>query len=165
MGERAIRFVRERAARLVSWISRSATGWRSGERGQALVETALVVPLLLTLTFGVVGANRVVQAEMGVIAVAREAGRAAVLADNPAEALAWGSARGQEAAAGYHLTNGSFQLAIDAGAFDRGSQVRTSARYEVALDDLPLLGWVRVPVESHHVERIDLYRSHWSGGG
>lgn len=106
-----------------------------------------------------------VQAEMGVVAVAREAGRAAVLGDTPAEALARGSTRGQEAAVGYHLTNGSFQLTVDAGAFARGGQVQTSARYQVALDDLPLLGWVRVPVESHHVERIDLYRSRWGGGG
>lgn len=171
MGERVVGFpaylgetLRGRARSLVV---RPAEGPErgGGERGQALVETALVVPLLLTLVFGLVGVNRVVEAQMGVIAVAREAARAAVLADTPAEALARGSARGQETASGYRLTNGSFQLTVDAGAFARGGQVRTSARYVVALNDLPLLGWLSVPVESHHAERIDLYRSRWSGGG
>ncbi len=140
-------------------------GWSVGERGQALVETALVVPVLLTLVFGLVGIGRVVEAQMGVIAVAREAGRAAVLADTPAEALARGSARGQETASGYRFSNGTFQLTVDTGAFARGGRVQTSARYMVTLNDLPLLGWVSVPVVSHHAERIDLYRSRWSGGG
>ena len=135
------------------------------ERGQALVEVALVVPLLLVLAFGVVGVGRVVHAQMGVAGVAREAARAGALADTAAEALALGSARGRDVAAGYQLSNGSFQLAVDPGSFARGGQVRAVARYEVALDDLPLLGWARVPLTSTHVERIELYRSRWSGGG
>jgi hypothetical protein len=140
-------------------------GRRRRQAGQALVEVALVVPILLLVGLGVVGVGRVVHARMGVAAVAREAARAGALADTGAEARARGTARGQDVAAGYRLGNGSFQLDVDPGAFARGDRVRAVARYEVALDDLPLLGWARVRIESAHAERIELYRSRWSAEG
>jgi Flp pilus assembly protein TadG len=136
-----------------------------GQRGQALVETALVIPILLLLAFGVVGVGRLTQGQMGVSAVAREAARAAALADTPAEASLRGLARGQEVATGYRLANGSLRIAIDPGGLTRGATVRATVQYEVTLDDLPLLGWVRVPLRSVHLERTDLYRSHWPPGG
>ncbi len=145
-----------------SWSGR---GWSTQQRGQALVETALVIPMLLLLAFGVVGVGRVAQSQMGVSAVAREAARSAALANSPAEASLKGLARGQEVATGYRLTNGSLRLMVDPGGLARGATVRATASYEVALDDLPLLGWVRVPVSSVHLERTDLYRSHWPAGG
>ena len=146
---------------------RSWGGWRplSGQRGQALVETALVIPMLLALAFGVIGVGRVTQAQMGVSAVAREAARAAALADDPAGAALAGLARGQEVATGYGLANGSLRITIDPGAMARGAPVGATARYEVELGDLPLLGWARVSVSSTHLERTDLYRSRWSPGG
>ena len=149
------------SSRLHVWLRRR----RVGDRGQALVEAALVIPILLSLVFGVVALGRVVQAELGVVAVAREAAKAAAVAQTPAEALATGSARGQETARGYNLTNGSFGLSVDAGAFERGGQVRASSRYTVSLHDLPLLGWASVSLQSSHIERIDLYRSRWGEGG
>ncbi len=152
-------------ARLRTWLCFWVIRRRVGDRGQALVEAALVIPLLLSLVFGVVAVGRVVQAELGVVAVAREAAKAAAVAQTPAEALASGSARGRETARGYNLTDGSFGLSVDAGAFERGGQVRASAHYTVSLHDLPLLGWASVPLQSSHVERIDLYRSRWSVGG
>ena len=136
---------------------------RQPQRGQALLETALVVPLLLLLAFGVVGAGRLVQAQLGVSAVAREAARAAALATGADLAATQGMAHGQEVATGYHLTNSSLRVSVEAGSFARGGQVRASARYEVALGDLPLLGWAHVAVSSQHVERLDLYRSRWAG--
>ena len=135
------------------------------QRGQALVELALVVPLLLLLAFGVIAVGRVIETQMGVSAVAREEARAAALANGPEEASSNGLARGQEVASGYHLGNGSLQLTVDPGSFERGGEVRASARYTVTFGDLPLLGWARVSVGSTHVERIDLYRSRWPSGG
>jgi hypothetical protein len=141
------------------WTPRAAA-----TRGSALVETALVVPVLLLLAFGVVGAGRVGQARLGVSAVAREAARAAALADSPAEAVARGVGRGQEVAAGYRLSNGSLRLLVDPENLARGGRVPAAAHYEVRLDDLPLLGWARVGVASEHLERVDLYRSRWTTG-
>lgn len=136
----------------------------TGNHGQALVETVLVIPLLLLLAFGVIGVGRVMQAQMGVSAVAREAARAAALADSPEEAVIRGLARGEEVATGYRLANGSLWLGVDPGSLARGTPVRATARYVVTLDDLPLLGWVRIAVASDHVERTDLYGSRWPAG-
>jgi hypothetical protein len=123
------------------------------------METALVIPMLLLLALGVVGVSKVVQAQLAVSAAAREAARAGALADDPGAARDRGRARGVEVAQGYGLAGDSLTLSIDPGAFQRGGQVRASARYEVDLGDLPLLNWTRVPVASEHIERIDLYRS------
>jgi len=141
-----------------------ARSWPSHRRGQALVETALVVPLLLTLAFGVVAAGRVANGRMAVEAVAREAARTAAMADTAADARARGVARGRQVAAGYGLADGSFDVQIEPGAFSRGGEVRASVRGDVALDDLPLLSPTHVTVAGEHVERIDAYRSRWRGG-
>jgi len=134
------------------------------ERGQALVEVTLVIPILLLLAFGVVAVGRVTDAQMGVSAVAREASRAAALANGPGAAASQGMTQGQKVAAGYHLGDGSLQLAVNAGNFVRGGTVQASARYTVSLGDLPLLGWAHITVGSTHLERIDLYRSFWPTG-
>jgi hypothetical protein len=130
-------------------------------RGQALVETALVMPLLLMLAFGVVAAGRVAHGQMAVGAVAREAARIAALADTAAAARARGIARAREVSAGYGLDEGALDVRVEPGAFDRGGEVRASVRYVVSLQDLPLLSRSSVPVASSHRERIDLYRSRW----
>jgi hypothetical protein len=68
-------------------------------------------------------------------------------------------------AAGYGLGNGSLRLTVDASTFGRGGSVRATATYDVALDDLPLMGWIRVPATSAHDEPIDPYRSFPPGAG
>lgn len=166
-------FARIASTGLASWGRRQAEADGSAnqgmlgrlERGQALIETALVLPLLLFLAFGVVAVGRITQAQMGVSAVAREAARAATLANNSSDGLSQGMARGQQVAGGYHLSNGTLQLSVEVGDFAPGGAVRATARYVLALDDLPLLGWASVPVSSSHIERIDLYRSRWPTGG
>jgi hypothetical protein len=135
------------------------------ERGQALVEVAMVLPLLLLLAVGVVAVGRIVSVQAGVAAVAREAARSAALADTPSEAAERGLARGAAVAAGYGLTGASFRLEVDPGRLERGGVVRAEARYGVGLADLPLLGWASVPVRSLQVEPIDPYRSRWTSGG
>ena len=139
--------------------------WLADQRGSALVEVALVVPLLLLLALGVIGVGRVVQARSSVSAVAREAARVAVLAQSTDEAAEQGLAAGRAVAVGYGLINGTLTLAVDPGSFERGGQVRASAGYRVSLADLPLLGWAGADVAAHHVERIDLYRSRSRTGG
>ncbi|CCF85419.1 TadE family protein [Nitrolancea hollandica] len=153
------------SARARNLMRRRQGCWREPHTGQALVELALVIPVLLLLAFGVLGVGRVLQAKLAVSATAREAARAATMADSAPTALTAGLSRGETAAAGYGLGNGSLEVVVDPGQFERGGQVRAMAHYTVTLDDLPLLGWVRVPVASDHVERIGLYRSRRSRGG
>ena len=139
--------------------------WLADQRGSALVEVALVLPLLLLLALGVVGVGRVIQARMSVSAVAREAARVAALAQSPDEAAQQGLAAGRAVAVGYGLTNGTLTVRVEPGALERGGAVRASAAYHVSLDDLPLMGWAGADLAAEHVERIDLYRSRWRTGG
>jgi Flp pilus assembly protein TadG len=120
--------------------------------------------MLLILAFGVVGVGRVTQAQLAVSAVAREAARAGALAEDAWQAQEQGRSRGEDVAQGYGLSDGSLTLMVDPGSLERGGQVRATARYEVGLDDLPLLSWARTAVGSEHVERIDLYQSRWNAG-
>ncbi len=130
-------------------------GRRAARPGQALLELALILPVLLFLAFAVVGAGRVVQAQLGVSAVAREAARAGAAGLSAGT----GRARGEEVAAGYALGNGSLGLLVDGGRFAPGGQVTSVVTYEVTFGDLPLLGWARVRVRGEAREAIDLYRS------
>ena len=50
-------------------------GWRDGERGQSLVEFALVLPVLFFLIFGVIDVSRAVWQENTLAYAAREATR------------------------------------------------------------------------------------------
>jgi Flp pilus assembly protein TadG len=128
------------------------------QRGQALVELALVLPVLLFLAFAIVSVGRVMQARLGVSAVAREAARAGAQAGTRTAVLA-GYERGQVVAQGYGLTNGTLQLSVSAGHAAPGGTVSSTASYEVRFTDLPLLGWAHLRVSSEAREAIDLYRS------
>lgn len=57
------------------------------------------------------------------------------------------------------------QVRVDVSDFGPGGTVRASAAYTVDLGDLPLVGWVRLPVQRRHAEPVDLYRSFSSAGG
>src|SRR5690348_4434115 len=97
---------------------RLSAGRGHTQAGQALVELALVIPLLLLLTFGVVAVGRMIQAQMGVSAVVREAARVGASHLSASDGLE----RGQVVASGYGLSNGSLALTVG-GDFRRGGQV------------------------------------------
>jgi Flp pilus assembly protein TadG len=139
---------------------------RRRQPAQALVELALVLPLLLVLAFGTIGVGRLVRIHMAVDAVAREAAREATLAPIPLrapdaeadhEASQLGERRGNEVASGYGL-HGTL-VTVDAANFDRGSWVQAEASFTLSERDLPLLGWARFTFHAVHRERVDLYRS------
>ena len=125
--------------------------------GQALVEGALVVPLLLALLFGVLAVNHVAQARSGVLAAAREAARAGAQAPSGAE-LAAATARGATIAAGSGLTNGSFALTADIAGDRGGGYLATTATYQVVFVDWGAFSRVRIDVRGEALERSDRYR-------
>ena len=129
------------------------------ESGSALIEAALVIPVVLVIVFGVVMTGRVVHAQIGVQAVAREAGRTLASAGSAPAGLEEAEARGLAVADGHGLAADQLELMLDAGAFERGGTVRAQVSYTVGLGDLPLLGWLEVTVSSSHQERVELYRS------
>lgn len=138
-------------------------GKGDAQRGQAVVEVALVLPVLLLLVVGVLGVGRITQAHMAARAVAWEAARAAALAPSSGAATERGLAAGVAVADAYRLQPSALSLTVDASDFRRGGQVRADARYRVSLADLPLLGWASASVDSAHTEPVDPYRSGLGG--
>lgn len=139
--------------------------WKGGAQcGQAIVELALVLPVLLLLTMGVLGVGRITQAHMAVRAVAWEAARAAALAPTSTAAAEQGLAAGLAVADAYHLQRAALQLTVDGSDFRRGGDVNAVARYDVSLADVPMLGRTGAEVQSQHREPVDPYRSGIGGG-
>ena len=136
---------------------------KTANRGQALVETAIALPVILLIAFGVLGVARLNNTLMAVTATAREAARAAVLAPDADAAWDWGTSRGQQVAAEYGLDTSSeaFLLDVDVSSFEWWGEVRASANYVVTLAHIPLIPWVSVSVPLHrsHAEVLDPYRS------
>ena len=131
-----------------------------GARGQATLEVALLVPVLLLLLLGLLGVTRVAQARLGVAAAAREAARTAVRQVS----IEAGEQRGREVAAGYGLDAGALVLVVGSdvarpGGFP-GDIVAATATYRVTFGDLPLLQWGAVTVAASSRERVDRYRGY-----
>ena len=140
-------------------MARMATGAHRQQRGQAVVEMALVLPVLLLLALAVLGVGRITQAHMAARAVAWEAARAAALAVSPSTAAQQGLAAGFAVADAYHLQRAALHLRVDASDFRRGGAVQAAVRYNVSLADLPVLGWAQASVSSQHTEPVDPFRS------
>ncbi|MGH2847732.1 MAG: TadE/TadG family type IV pilus assembly protein [Thermoleophilaceae bacterium] len=131
------------------------------QRGSAAIEAVLVAPVLLALVALLIGGGRVTSAQAALAAVAREAGRVAVTAPTPEEAVAWGQMRAREVAAGYQLDPSRLRVSIRPGAFARGGDVFVEATYSVGLSDLPSLGLIpgAASLTATHVEPIDAHIS------
>ena len=130
-----------------------------GESGQALVEAALVIPVLLLLVFGVVMAGRISHAKVAVQAAAREASRELATAAAEQDGLAEALQTARSVADGYGLSQQRLTVEVESNGFQRGGTATARVTYQVGLGDLPLLGRLGVAVSSGHSERIDLYRS------
>jgi Flp pilus assembly protein TadG len=137
-----------------SWLS--ALG---DERGNAMIEAALVIPVVLAVAFGIVTAGRVVHAKIAVQAAAREAGRTLATAASETDGLTVARDRAVAVAGGYGLSPELFTVTLDPGNFARGGTVRANTAYPVPLGDVPLFGHIQVTVSSSHQELIELYRS------
>ncbi|MBN9492559.1 pilus assembly protein [bacterium] len=131
----------------------------SGESGQAMVEAAIAIPVLLLLVFGVIAIGRVTDARIGVQAAAREASRTLAVAPSEEQGVSDALEAGHAAASGYGLSNDRLTIEVDANGFARGGDVTADVSYSVPLSDLPLLSFFDVDVSSSHTEQVELYRS------
>jgi Flp pilus assembly protein TadG len=128
------------------------------EPGNAIVEMALLAPIVGALLAGLGAMAIVVQAQLGLVAVAEEAARAATYAPSPQQAVSFGRARGQQVGEGYALRNGSLVVTVDSTAFAPGGVVRATAHYQLSASQVPLLGLAHVDLEQRHAEPVPLYR-------
>ncbi|MCC6176162.1 MAG: pilus assembly protein [Chloroflexi bacterium] len=138
---------------------RSILGGAHGESGQALVEAALAIPVLLVLIFGVLAVGRITEAKIAVQAAARESSRALAVAPSEDQGIADALTAGENVAGGYGLDGSRLTIDLDSGGFSRGGTVTSDVEYSVSLSDLPLLSFFDVEVGASHSERIDFYRS------
>jgi hypothetical protein len=146
---------------------RTEPRWTGAARGQALVELACGLSVVLILVFGLLGVARVTGALFGLTAVTRDAARVGARAPDAATAFDWAVSRGQEVAADYGLAG--VVLDVDTSNFDVQSgpgalvpgEIRVRADAIVDLSDIPLVSWTRlqVPLERVSAEVVDPYRS------
>jgi hypothetical protein len=141
--------------------------WTTPARGQALVELACGLSVILLLVFGLLGVARVTTSLLGLTAVTREAAQVGARAPDAATAFDWAVARGQQVAAEYGL--GAVLLDVDTSSFEVQSgpgvfvpgEIRVRADATIDLSDVPLVAWghVQVPLERSFAEVVDPYRS------
>ena len=131
------------------------------QAAQALVELAVLLPVVLILIFGTLGVSRYVQTQAAVVAVAHEAARAGALASSPAGAIDRMRTRTAQVAPGVGLDTRALVLSWDVTRFDDNpGQVQVSITYVVAFGDLPMLGGMfPTVVRGEHVEWVDPFRS------
>ena len=134
-----------------------------GESGQAMLEIALVAPLLLLFVLGMLLFGRLLQARVGTIAAAREAARVVAEASAESAGLTLAQQRAVDVASGYGLATSRFQVSIDDGGFGRGGTVTVHTSYQVPIGDLPLTGRVvggtAITVRATDQETIEMYRA------
>ena len=106
---------------------------RRGDEGQAAVELALVLPLVVALMLAVVQVALIVRDQVLVVHAAREAAREAAVDPDPAAAR-------RAAAEGSGLRASRLRVEVT-GRGAPGSRVRVEVRYRAATD-VPLVGAV-----------------------
>jgi Flp pilus assembly protein TadG len=136
---------------------RRGTGTGRSDQAQALVETALVLPLLLLLALGVFTVGLVGRTDAALLAVAQEAARAAATSTDAATAATHGVARGTQVAAGYRLP-GTI-VTVDAREFHAGGRVQAEASVTIPLGAFPLIGPAAITLHHRHVEPVDPFRN------
>jgi Flp pilus assembly protein TadG len=129
------------------------------ERGQSTVELAFATLILAVLVVGMVGVTEVLQAQIGLTAVAEEAAHAAALAPSAGLSQQRGRDRGIAVGNGYALRNGSLNVDIQYGAFEAGQQIQAVATYQLTTRDIPLLMAATVNVRREHIEVIPRFRA------
>jgi len=134
---------------------------RSRTRGQAVLELAVAAPAVLLLLLGMVLVARVIQAELAVLAAAREGARVCAEAPSQADCTTQGQRVARTVANGEGLR--TLTVEVESGAFERGGTVRVTVSSAVPVADLPLIGPIfrntPIPVVGHAEEQIETYRS------
>jgi Flp pilus assembly protein TadG len=120
-------------------------------RGQALVELALCVPVILTLALGAVTAVQVLEAESGLQAATSAALNTAVRAPDADAAVAAARSSFASMIAGYPVRSAAISIAV--GSFARGTLLTADATVTV---DTP---GVHIALSVHDAEPVERWRS------
>jgi Flp pilus assembly protein TadG len=107
------------------------------EKGQSMVEFALILPVLAVLLFGVVDVGRMFHASLTLDHVGREAARAASVQQGDAEVMAVALERGSSIS----LTSGQVQVSPGEGGRESGEKVTVTVTHSVPLVTPFIEGW------------------------
>lgn len=133
------------------------------DRGQALVELAVTMPVLLLLALGGVALARLADARAGLDAATAAAAAEAARAQDPTSAGAAAERRFATVIAPYPVDRGA--LLVDLGDFQRGGLVRATGSATVSLAFAPLPGLPRaIGLRSRAEAVIEPWRSRVSPG-
>jgi Flp pilus assembly pilin Flp len=112
-------------------VSRS-TNTVADERGAVAVEFALVLPLLLTLVFGIVQFGLALNTKLTLTHAAREGARAAIVGANATAAV-------KDAATGLGLQSGDVDVVgCDADEVGEQAEVEASTEFELSIPFMEL---------------------------
>ena len=109
---------------------------RRDERGVAVLELVLLVPVFLVLVFMAAGLGRLAQAREDIDAAARDAARAGSIARSADDAQAAAQAAASDALAARDLTCEGLNVAVDTSDFRAGGWVRVDLSCTIPLSDL-----------------------------
>ncbi len=112
---------------------RSAT---RDERGVAVLEFVLLVPVFLLMVFFVVGLGRLGQARENIDGAARDAARAGSIARTADDARTAAETAASDALASHNLTCADLAVNVDTGDFRAGGWVRVDVSCTVTMADL-----------------------------
>jgi Flp pilus assembly protein TadG len=142
------RLVRRRAARPL------------GDRGSAIIELAIVTPVVIVLLFTMVALGRYSNSKILVEQASAAAARAASLTSSPGQAQRAAQSAAQDTLSGAGLSCARMTASVDTSAFRPGGQVSVSVTCSADLSQLALTG---VPgsasLSSTSVAPLEAFRS------
>lgn len=106
------------------------------DKGLAVLELVLLVPVFVMLVYVVVGLGRLGLARQHIDAAARDAARAGSLARSAEGAQGAAHAAATEALGDHDLTCDDLAVAVDTAGFGPGGWVRVNLSCRVAMEDL-----------------------------
>ncbi len=109
---------------------------RPDERGVAVLEMVLLVPVFLVLVFFAVAMGRLGQAREDIDAVARDAARAGSIARSPDDARAAAETTASDVLASHGLTCAGLAVNVDTADFRPGGWVRVDVSCTISVADL-----------------------------
>jgi Flp pilus assembly protein TadG len=128
------------------------------QRGQALAEVALCLPIVLALAMGTVAVARVADARGGLDAATAAAVQAAARAPDAGAAATTALAVFNASVTAYGLI--APRLALDLGVFERGAGITATASARVGIGFAPVPGLpATVTLTARAVARVEPWRS------
>ena len=131
----------------------------SDERGIAVLEFVLLVPVMLLMVFVVVGLGRLGMARQDIDAAARDAARAGSIARSPDDAQAAATAAANYALAAHDITCAGMSVIVDTSDFRPGGWVRVDLSCAIEMADLTGMWIPGTPtMQARGVAVVDTFR-------